>query len=99
MDIDDLGNFFDDFQKEDSLSFAELFTENFMERHTRGKYKTYEEFFKNGGFNIEVQEEFDAISDEELDEYIKNTTDFKNWQDMIDEAGNDAIQKRLDTKE
>lgn len=98
MDIDDLGNFFNNLQKEDSLSFDELFTESFMEKHTKGKYKTYEEFFKNGGFNISVKEEFDTIPEKELDKYVKNTTDFKNWQDMIDEAGNDAIQRRLDAE-
>lgn len=96
MDVDEFSEKLDDIG--DTLTFEELFPDAFISEHTKNKYKTCEEFFKKSGFNTDNQEEFDSIQENrlnELDDYIIKEMDFKDWQEMIDEAGNRAIEKRL----
>lgn len=75
------------------VSFGELFTTSFMKKYT--SFSTLDDFLKAGGFDIESQEDFEAIPDTEFDRYIEATTKFKNWEDMLNEATTQYAVKKL----
>lgn len=76
-----------------TATFGELFDDGFMQEHTQ--YSNIEEFFKRGGFIIDKEEDFDAISQDELDKHTAKTTDFENWEDMIGTAVEEFHAKEL----
>jgi hypothetical protein len=95
MEFDELINELDKLKEEGSIDFKELFVENFMIEYTKGKYKTYQDFFTSGGFSIGSQEEFENIPEEKLNEYVKKETDFQSWEEMLQKAGDDYFEKRF----
>ena len=75
------------------LSLRKLFTQSFMTRYTN--YSTIDEFLKGGNFIINSHTEINPIR-RELNSYVKNTTQFSCWQDMVYKAGEEFIIKVLD---
>lgn len=75
------------------ISFSELFTASFMQRYT--SFSSFDELLKAGNFNIESQEDFEAISDAKFDKHIAATTKFKNWEAMLSEATAQYATKKL----
>lgn len=75
------------------VSFDNLFTTSFMKKYT--SFSSIDEFLNAGGFNVQTQEDFEAIPEKELDKYISNTTNFKNWEDMLGEAAEQYALKKL----
>ena len=79
--------------KTKQVSFGELFTTSFMRKYT--SFSTLDELFAAGGFNVESQEDFEAIPDDEFDKHIASSTKFKNWEDMLGEATSQYVTKKL----
>lgn len=77
---------------EHQVPFSELYNADFMRQHT--KASSFEEFLIQGGYGT-TKEEFEAIPDDEFDEYVRNTTDFESWLGMQEAAGAAYISKRL----
>lgn len=75
------------------VSFDNLFTTSFMQKYT--SFSSIDEFLNAGGFTAQTQEDFEAIPEKELDKYISNTTNFKNWEDMLGEATEQYVLKKL----
>ncbi len=75
------------------VSFSELFTTSFMKKYT--SFSSMDELLNAGGFKVESQEDFEAIPDTELDRHIADTTKFKNWKDMLNEATTQYAAKKL----
>lgn len=76
-----------------SVSFDELFTDTFMKKHTQ--FDNLQAFFKDSNFTIGSQEDFENIPTAELDKHVANSTNFNNWQEMIDAAGTDYAYRKL----
>ena len=79
-----------DLQKTTNVSFDELFTNTFMNKHTR--YESIDAFIESGNFS---QSNFEKIPDADLDKFVASETNFKDWQDMLDSAGADYALKKL----
>lgn len=75
------------------VTFEELFPKYFMKRHS--DFETFNELLDAGGYNVETQEEFEALPQEEWNDYIKKVTDFTDWQEMLTEAGTRYAGRRL----
>ena len=75
------------------VDISELLTCDFMEAHT--EYSDYAEWFEDGGYLLESQEDFDALSEKDIDSYVQKTTDFDSWEDMLGEAATEQITKDL----
>ncbi len=75
------------------VSFGELFTTSFMNKYT--SFSTLDELLKAGGFNVESEEDFEAIPDAEFDKHIAATTKFRNWEDMLSEATTQYAARKL----
>lgn len=67
------------------VSFADLFTPEFMSRHTT--HETFEGMISVGGFSVESADDFLAIPDDEWDRHVAATTDFGDWAEMQSKAG------------
>lgn len=69
---------------EDSKSLTDLFTSEFMKLYTQ--FDSIEEFFSSGGFEINSEDDFEAIADTEIDAHVMETTNFTSWKEMLTEA-------------
>ena len=69
---------------EGSISFTELFTSEFMKLYTQ--YKSIEELLSSGGFEVNSEEDYEAIADEDIDAHVLKTTNFQTWREMLTEA-------------
>lgn len=82
-----------DIDRTDKLSLGELFSDNFMKKYT--DYDSIEKMFENSDFKIESQGDFEKIPDQEWDEYVRETTNFNNWEEMLSKAREEWIAKKL----
>lgn len=64
----------------DNISFADLLSPEFIAEYT--SFKTTDELFKESGFNVETEEDFKAIPDEEWEAFIVENTSFDSWKAM-----------------
>lgn len=75
------------------VSFSELFTLAFMQKYTQ--YSTFDELLEAGGFHVETQEDFEAIPDALFDAHIASVTKFNTWEEMLGQATEDYISKKM----
>ncbi|KUO71244.1 MAG: hypothetical protein APF81_24190 [Desulfosporosinus sp. BRH_c37] len=66
------------------ITFTELFTSEFMRLYTQ--FESIEELLTSGGFEVNSEEDYEAISDEDIDAHVANTTNFCSWEEMLIEA-------------
>jgi len=76
-----------------NVSFEELFNENFMSKYT--KFNSFEDFLTAGNFDVESQEDFEAIPDEEFDAHVANNSKFNDWSNMMNTAGTEYTATKL----
>ncbi|MCD5324796.1 MULTISPECIES: hypothetical protein [Pontibacillus] len=76
--------------------FREIFTNDFMQSYTQ--YNTIEEFFDSSPVSIHTQEDLDSTDSSELDEHVKKTTQFQDWEEFSTSAANLYARKRLKEK-
>lgn len=74
-----------------SVTFAELFTPAFMRENT--DYPNLDDFFTACGINS--SEDYDALPQETLEEFVRQHTKFSKWQDMIDVAAKEEMSRRI----
>ncbi|WDL98492.1 hypothetical protein [Alicyclobacillus sp. ALC3] len=83
-ELDDLSRKAQQLDGEQTVSFAELFPPEFVQRHSA--LNNMQELVEKSGFPIETQEDFTSIPNEKWDEYIRASTDFSDWETMWGEA-------------
>ncbi|MDD6382254.1 hypothetical protein [Mitsuokella sp.] len=66
------------------VDFDEVFSTSFMRRYTR--FRTFEKFLQGGRFGIKDQRDFEALPEEQMDEWVRKCTKFSSWQEMLDIA-------------
>ena len=76
--------------KTDSLSFDELFTSDFMLKHTN--YRSFSEFLSASGFT----QSFEDIPDDDWDIYVSQHSSFTSWKEIVNSAVEQYVNKKLD---
>lgn len=76
-----------------NVPLNKLFSASFMSRYT--SYNTIDDFFDAGGFVFETTEEFENLPEDKLDQYVRNSTKFKSWNEMQTKAGEHFVAKEL----
>ncbi len=76
-----------------SVPIKNILTDGFIRQHTR--YTSADEWFTQSPFANQSQEDFEAIPDAERDTYVRTTTTFSSWQDMLENATRQYVQSRL----
>lgn len=77
----------------DNVAFDVLFSNSFMSKYTN--FSSFDEFLEAGGFNVETQEDFEAIPDDDFDKHVSESTKFSSWEEMLQEAGTLHVKKQL----
>ncbi len=97
IDIDGLDKLQEKLEKIENLGgevpFNELFTPEFMRLYT--EYNNIEEFLEDSKWEIENQEDFESIPEDEFDKYVEEKTDFSSWEIMLQTAGKKYIEKEI----
>ncbi len=75
------------------ISFAELFPSSFISAHT--DFDSVDLFFASSGFAVKTPEEFKAIPDDDLDNFIARHSSFYDWESMQAEALKIHIKNKL----
>lgn len=70
-----------------SIDLDQLLSKHFLRRHT--KFSSLDHLFDESPFDVETQEDFDALNDRDLDDFIRKSTGFRSWQGMLDQAADE----------
>ncbi|NLJ39187.1 MAG: hypothetical protein GX432_10550 [Candidatus Atribacteria bacterium] len=70
-------------EEKQTVPFSELFNESFMFKYTR--YSSFDEMLDKSGL-MEKCGDFESIDDEKWDIFVKDGTDFVDWEEMKSEA-------------
>ncbi|TLS36559.1 hypothetical protein FCL54_14720 [Pseudalkalibacillus caeni] len=70
----------DELDGDHEVPFKELFPEDFMREYT--KFSSINEMVDKSQWTVENDEDFSKIPDDEWDKYVKETTNFENWEEM-----------------
>lgn len=76
-----------------SVSFTELFTDEFMLRNT--EFPSVDLMFEASGFKVESSEDFAAITDEEWGSFVRERTRFDSWDEMKNAAVKEWAARRM----
>jgi len=70
---------------ENEVPFDELFDRQFMQEHTDSS--SIDGFLDQSGWEVESQEDFEQIPEDEFDVYVRQHTEFDSWEEMFRAAG------------
>lgn len=76
-----------------TVNLAELLNDGFVSSHSN--FKSFDDLLSASPFKATTPDEFDAIPNEQWDEYIAKVTNFDSWQDMQKRALDTYIQRKL----
>jgi hypothetical protein len=75
------------------IPLAELFPVSFLTKNT--EFESLESMFQASGFEVESQEDFEMIPDDEWDSFIEGHTRFSNWEEMLGVAVQEWAARKL----
>jgi len=78
---------------EHALPISELLSPAFLATCTL--FNSADEMFEKSGFKIESQADFEAIPDEQWDDFIRGNTSFPSWNEMLQAAGASWAKTKL----
>ncbi|NQX61063.1 hypothetical protein [Paenibacillus qinlingensis] len=81
------------FSQTSSVFLRELFNSDFMKKFT--KFRSFEEFVKAGGFEVQNQMDFRNLPLDLFDAHVAQQTQFTDWKDMQTSAVKRYIQRFL----
>lgn len=94
-ELDQLQEQVDAVDGETAVSFAELFPADFMETYT--EFDSIQAFFEASPWTVETDADFEAIPEDEFDEYVDDHTEFDRWEAMLSAAAREWIGRKLAT--
>jgi len=75
------------------VQLTDLMTSEFISGCS--SYDDLDSLFSQSGFKIESKEDFEAIPDNEWEEFIINNTSFDSWEEMQETALKSFVKKQL----
>lgn len=79
-----------DLKQKQEVKFLDMFDPEFVSAHSQ--FSDLEALFAASGFKMDTKEDFEAIPDDQWDDFISENTDFESWIDM-QKAGAVAYMK------
>lgn len=97
-DADDVSELVDDLHEQaaalgDDAALDELLTPEFMERHAAAE--TIEELLAESPWPVESKADFADVPKDEFDDYVAESTEFENWDAMLEAAGSEWMASEL----
>lgn len=78
---------------ENKIPFDELFDESFMRSHT--EFESFDELIDESPWEVESEDDFIAIPEDEFDEYVAEHSEFDDWEEMKGVAAQKWMSSRL----
>ncbi|MDR3602832.1 MAG: hypothetical protein P4L49_20535 [Desulfosporosinus sp.] len=79
---------------EGSIPFTDLFPSRFMHQYTQ--FDSIEDLLAAGGFEVNSEDDYESIPDEDINALVAKTTKFDSWEEMLTNAiGDSYIIERL----
>ncbi|MDH0562169.1 hypothetical protein [Acinetobacter courvalinii] len=75
------------------ISLGTLFNDGFLQSNTN--FQNIDELFEKAGFKVETPEDFDAIPQEEIDQFIRENTKYESFSDLQTKAVTEYVRKNL----
>lgn len=91
--LDDLIGNMEDLEGENAVELSEMMPPSFMQRHT--DFDSLEGFIEASPWTVESQADFEAIPDDDFDEYVDEHTVFDDWELMLGKAGEKWMAREL----
>lgn len=92
--LDEIIKTTEELEKGKTVPINELMTNDFVKKHT--KHNSFEEYlFESKLVTRENQITEEILNSKEFDEYVKNTTSFSSWREMLEKASVGHIQRQL----
>lgn len=91
--LDQLGENVGSIDGTNSVSFDELFPEDFMRTYT--DHNSIATFFAESPWTVETEEDFERISEDEFDRYVNDHTGFNSWEAMLSVAAREWLSRHL----
>lgn len=82
-----------DLAGEHSVPANELFSADFMRRHS--KYASFDAMVQASPFEVASAEDLEAIPDDEWDAFVRSSTQFDSWEQMMGRASEEWMHRRL----
>lgn len=89
-DLQEKANKVENLQGTHEVNFDELFTNELMQSKTH--FKNIELFLT--ALDIKSNEEFNNLPQEKLDTFVNKNTDFSNWNEMLQYATTNYINRK-----
>lgn len=81
----------DELNGTNEVSFEVLFNSKFLSKYT--SFSSYDEFTE--ALPAKTKEEFEALPEEDADEFAKKFTRFETWRELLQKAANEYALKEL----
>ncbi|QHI17222.1 hypothetical protein [Acinetobacter haemolyticus] len=75
------------------VSFGEIFNEGFIQANT--DFESIDDLFMKAGFNVETKEDFENIPQEDIDSFVRDNTNFEDFNAMYKSATTEYVKKQL----
>lgn len=82
--LDELAKKAKELDKNQEAKLGDLLTPQFISANSN--FQNLEELFEASSYKIESKEDFEAIPDQEWDDFISNNTELSSWEAMQKEA-------------
>ena len=82
------------FDGKEDIPFDILFPDSFMMKYT--DFYSIDEMLTKSGYKVETLEDIENIPNDGWNKYIKTTTRFKNWEDMLMLAIEEWVGRELE---
>lgn len=63
-----------------SVPLTDVYSDTFFKKHT--PFQSFQEFLEKGGFMINSQEDLENISDEDLNKFTNENTNFESFEKL-----------------
>lgn len=77
------------------VPMVEIFNPEFMMMYT--DFDSFEAFLEASPWSVESQEDFEAIPEDEFDEYVNEHTEFPSWDVMFETGGSRYFERKFGT--
>ncbi len=75
-----LGKNLKDLSGTTSVPLTDIYSDTFFQKHT--PFQSFQDFLEKGGFTVNSQEDLDNISDEDLNKFTNENTNFESFEKL-----------------
>ncbi|QZP39367.1 hypothetical protein [Halobaculum magnesiiphilum] len=79
--------------EQNEIPFEQLFTEEFMQLYT--EFDSFEALLEASQWDVEDEDDFEAIPEDEFDTYVDEHTDFPSWEVMSQTAAQRFLERQF----